>query len=188
VHPLQPSTCHSQHWHARHSNAILVVESEMTLPLHQTPCRYLAIVKGRVGDVGTKGVIDVPLKGKPAITEWEVVEVRAVIASAGIAHHLVHAGLVREERRASLNVMLCHTCTTPESQLHHSQETPSATWGTLQTLSLWPKTGRTHQLRRHLAETLATPILGERPSESLCKEKWWEEYWQGLSGIIEYIQ
>ena len=40
------------------------------------------------------------------------------------------------------------------------QHTPSLTPGTVTTLDLWPITGRTHQLRRHLAE-LGHPVLGD---------------------------
>ena len=33
--------------------------------------------------------------------------------------------------------------------------------GDLTELALWPKTGRTHQLRRHAAEILKAPIVGD---------------------------
>ncbi|KAG1656959.1 hypothetical protein FOA52_004345 [Chlamydomonas sp. UWO 241] len=39
--------------------------------------------------------------------------------------------------------------------------TPSAAWGDITTVSLWPKTGRTHQLRKHMAYELGTSILGD---------------------------
>jgi hypothetical protein len=39
--------------------------------------------------------------------------------------------------------------------------TPSATWGEITTVSLWPKTGRTHQLRKHMAHGLGRAILGD---------------------------
>jgi 23S rRNA-/tRNA-specific pseudouridylate synthase len=38
--------------------------------------------------------------------------------------------------------------------------TPSARFGSVTTVDLWPHTGRTHQLRRHLAG-LGHPIVGE---------------------------
>ena len=38
---------------------------------------------------------------------------------------------------------------------------PSAQFGSLSTVELRPHTGRTHQLRRHCAEALGRPILGD---------------------------
>ena len=35
------------------------------------------------------------------------------------------------------------------------------TWGWITSLDLWPRTGRRHQLRRHLAESLGHHILGD---------------------------
>lgn len=37
---------------------------------------------------------------------------------------------------------------------------PSAAWGAVTHVRLWPRTGRTHQLRRHLA-TIGHPIVGD---------------------------
>lgn len=37
----------------------------------------------------------------------------------------------------------------------------SRRWGCLTTVDLWPKTGRTHQLRRHMSG-LGFPILGDK--------------------------
>ncbi len=41
------------------------------------------------------------------------------------------------------------------------QEAPCPVWGALTTLSLKPRTGRQHQLRRHCAEVLQCGILGD---------------------------
>ena len=38
---------------------------------------------------------------------------------------------------------------------------PSLKFGSVSWLELWPHTGRTHQLRRHCAEALGRPILGD---------------------------
>ena len=39
---------------------------------------------------------------------------------------------------------------------------PSDRYGVLTLVDMWPETGRTHQLRRHAAETLRCPILGDK--------------------------
>lgn len=41
------------------------------------------------------------------------------------------------------------------------QNDPSASFGTLTTINLWPASGRRHQLRKHMAHALNMPILGE---------------------------
>jgi len=41
------------------------------------------------------------------------------------------------------------------------EHTPSTSFEWLTTVDLWPKTGRTHQLRRHMSG-LGFPILGDR--------------------------
>ncbi|KAL6748430.1 pseudouridine synthase [Haematococcus lacustris] len=86
--------------------------------------RYVAVVRGRLGPEGTCGVVDTPLRGQAAVTEWRVTQV-----------------------------------------------TPSSTWGWLSTLHLWPLTGRTHQLRRHLAESLGCPILGDTRYRSTTRRQ-----------------
>ena len=38
---------------------------------------------------------------------------------------------------------------------------PSERYGALTLVDMWPKTGRTHQLRRHASEALRRPIVGD---------------------------
>lgn len=46
---------------------------------------------------------------------------------------------------------------------------PSDRYGRLTLVDMWPKTGRTHQLRRHAADTLGCPILGRAGMQSETK-------------------
>ena len=75
--------------------------------------KYLAIVEGSVPENGTEGVIDYPIDGKEAITEYKVL-----------------SSSLNQDRRISL-------------------------------LDVTIRTGRTHQIRRHLKYCLETPIWGD---------------------------
>lgn len=50
------------------------------------------------------------------------------------------------------------------------QHSHSAKWGQLSTVWLWPLTGRTHQLRRHMA-AVGTPILGDPRYRGLPRDQ-----------------
>ncbi|MEQ1565803.1 MAG: RluA family pseudouridine synthase [Myxococcota bacterium] len=82
--------------------------------------RYGALV---VGELVGAGVVELPIDGRDAVTEYRSVSV-----------------------------------------------TPALRGGAISTVELWPRTGRTHQLRRHLAH-LGAPILGDtlygRPGQTL---------------------
>jgi hypothetical protein len=62
---------------------------------------------------------------------------------------------------------------------HH----PSATFGTLTWVSLWPKSGRRHQLRKHMAY-MGAPILGDIKYKHHRRQ---QVNWQQLSSVEEYV-
>ncbi|GLC34273.1 hypothetical protein PLESTM_000176900 [Pleodorina starrii] len=97
--------------------------------------RYCALVKGERSGSGT---IDMPLSGKPCVTSYTVVHTSAVPPLAP-PPDATTAGPAAQETAGDCGRL---------------QRTA------LTKISLWPHTGRTHQLRKHMTYT-GTPILGD---------------------------
>ncbi|EFJ47242.1 hypothetical protein VOLCADRAFT_92295 [Volvox carteri f. nagariensis] len=111
--------------------------------------RYCTLVKGeRYGS----GTIDMPLSGKPCLTSFRVVSKRGlshtteVVASAAIGARMAAAWTGGEK------AVRCGPGPAAAAGRRHLD--------VLTKILLWPHTGRTHQLRKHMAYT-GTPILGD---------------------------
>jgi hypothetical protein len=94
-----------------------------------------AMAVGAVNVGGAKGVNHAPLDEAPS----------SAVGAAGAAGGVIDTPL--EGRPSS-------------TRWSTVARTHSDRYGWLTLVDMWPKTGRTHQLRRHAAGTLGRPILG----------------------------
>ncbi|KXZ41515.1 hypothetical protein GPECTOR_420g276 [Gonium pectorale] len=116
--------------------------------------RYCALVKGvRSGS----GRIDMPLSGKPCVSFYAAVPVPAAVLGTDTEASPLSVANAAAEGAQGAAVAAEPDVAAAGPVAHH---VPSARHGTLTKVLLWPRTGRTHQLRKHMAYT-GTPILGD---------------------------
>ena len=118
---------------AKTRQALQQISADLACPGTITK-QYIAIVKGRLEG---NGIIDMPLGGKRAVTEF----------------------------RAEQLSMPCQQVDSMDGAGGQDSEDGHTMslrwqWQPLTLVSLWPKTGRTHQLRKHMAYT-GLSILGD---------------------------
>ncbi|GIL53564.1 hypothetical protein Vafri_9142 [Volvox africanus] len=128
--------------------------------------RYCALVKGELNGSGT---INTPLSGKPCLTSFRVLPTASASATAMVPVTSLATAAIDKGALAVPPATGCSSASAAAVVTAANTANGGRQQRMLSKVLLWPHTGRTHQLRKHMAY-LGTPILGDPRYRGLARK------------------